>query len=165
MLSLFTSAYLCFVKLLDPCSSKWKIKTSYIIRYENHLRQSIVFIEICYIVLHLCLPCACHASALREIESKRKRSDGNNCNISQIQAHLSIRWNPHVQQCDLSLEPDLQTVAVSAFPIPSASSVPGGIDQALLRQVRGCEAALNPVGLLPDHDGKWSGQLRPVSAL
>lgn len=49
--------------------------------------------------------------------------------------------------------------------IPPASPVPGGINQALLRQVRGSEVELDPVGLPPDNDGKWSGQLRPASAL
>lgn len=43
--------------------------------------------------------------------------------------------------------------------------VPGGINQVLLRHLRGSEVVFDPVGLLPDDDSKQSGQVQPASTL
>lgn len=52
------------------------------------------------------------------------------------------------------------------FPsVPLASMVPGGINQAQLRPLRGSEVVFDPVGLLPDDDSKRSRQVQPASTL
>lgn len=45
------------------------------------------------------------------------------------------------------------------------SVVPGGINQALLRHLRGSEVVFDPIGLLPDDDSKRSGQVQPAFTL
>ncbi|KAL7370240.1 hypothetical protein ABVT39_023330, partial [Epinephelus coioides] len=68
-------------------------------------------------------------------------------------------------QSDSNLVPDLQRIAVSLPSIALASMVPGGINQALLRHLRGSEVVFDPVGLLPDDDSEQSGQVQPASTL
>lgn len=51
------------------------------------------------------------------------------------------------------------------FSIPLASVVPDGINQTLLRRLRGSEVVFDPVGLLPHDDSKRSAQIQPASTL